>query len=124
VRLFLLDPAGEDYDRYDQFLYVSVAGSTSSSNFLDDFCIVVSHPVSTTCFIFVSSDSRDDSVAAIPQTGVYQGAENIEECIKFTEPNYNPFLADQKSLSFELTFAGYDDGQCVFQTFALTSFTW
>ena len=56
---------------------------------------------------------RDDSVLEIAQTGMYQGADNIEEYVKFGSPDFSPyFMSGNNEIERKIKFLGYENGQC------------
>jgi len=59
---------------------------------------------------------RDDTTLTIAETGTYQNVKNIREYISFVLSRFNPFFDEDGSeqLAGELSFVGYEDGQCVF----------
>jgi hypothetical protein len=57
---------------------------------------------------------RDDSVMELAQTGVYMGADNIEEYIKFAFADFSPYISNFTAGKTVNEFIGYDNGQCVF----------
>ena len=61
---------------------------------------------------------RDDSVFELAQTGIYQGAADIEEYIRFIDPASSPYVArlDRENKVNERKFLQYnsDTGQCEF----------
>ena len=59
---------------------------------------------------------RDDSVVQLAQAGSYKGAKNIEEYVKFAYADFSPYLTmeDPNNPPPELSFLGYENGQCQF----------
>lgn len=59
---------------------------------------------------------HDDSVVQLAQAGIYEGASNIEEYIKFAWADYSPYLTveDPNNPKPKVSFEGYKDGQCKF----------
>jgi hypothetical protein len=58
---------------------------------------------------------RDDSFMHLAQTGIYQGANNIEEYVKFAYAEYSPYLLiDSVDPPPSNSFLRYQDGQCEF----------
>ena len=63
---------------------------------------------------------HDDSTVELAQAGMYQGASNIEEYVKFAYAGYSPYLACcNRVTEKKFRFVGYNNGQCEF----LGSFT-
>jgi hypothetical protein len=59
---------------------------------------------------------RNDSVVQLAQAGLYEGANNIEEYVKFGFADYSPFLTmeDPNNPKPKISFETYKDGQCQF----------
>jgi hypothetical protein len=57
---------------------------------------------------------RDDSVVQLAQAGIYQGANDIEEYVKFAYADYSPYLAqDDPKPQRRVKILGYNsNGQC------------
>lgn len=59
---------------------------------------------------------KDDSYMILAETGEYTGVSGIEEYVKFVFAEFSPYFATNNVLAEELTYLGYEDGQCVFAT--------
>lgn len=59
---------------------------------------------------------RDDSYMHLAQAGIYQGADNIEEYVKFAYAEYSPFTSidNPDDPPPNNSFLRYQDGQCEF----------
>jgi hypothetical protein len=59
---------------------------------------------------------RDDSVVQLAQAGIYEGANSINEYIKFAWADYSPYLTVEgpNNPKPKISFQGYKDGQCKF----------
>lgn len=59
---------------------------------------------------------RDDSEMTLAQTGKYQGANAIEEYVKFLFSEFSPYFETEEILEDQLQFMGYDDdsGECIY----------
>jgi hypothetical protein len=57
---------------------------------------------------------RNDSVVQLAQAGIYQGAHDIEEYIKFVYAAFSPYLAqdDPEKTQIRVKILGYHNGQC------------
>ena len=58
---------------------------------------------------------RNDSIMELAQAGVYQGAANIEEYVKFVYSDFSPYLSCCNDyIDRQVKFLGYANGQCEF----------
>ena len=66
---------------------------------------------------------RDDSIMELAQAGMYQGASNIEEYVKFAYAGTSPYVACCNDyIKREVKFVGYENGQCEFVNFLTRNF--
>jgi hypothetical protein len=66
---------------------------------------------------------RNDSVVELVQTGIYQGANNIEEYLKFSFYAYSPYILSEGETQSKNHFLGYNNGQCIFLATYSTPYT-
>lgn len=64
---------------------------------------------------------NEDSSVTLPQVGVYEGPDGIEEYLRFALGTTSPYFAEQKTLRLETEYIGYDRsiGQCQFRQMVL-----